>query len=197
MEALETERLIIRPFVMDDLEAAYQLLDIDIQWSGPGFSLERRKAQLQFYIYLSAWNDMGRLYGYRAIILKPSQKLIGICGFLPSVISPRQKWLFWPALFGESDPDSAFATPELEVGYAMSSLHRGNGYATEAVRALIQYAFAELGVKRLFASTNRSNTGSIKLMKRVGMRTANNPVRLDEDWPDAPGVIGVIENPLI
>jgi|LakMenEpi03Aug12_release.lakeMendotaPanAssembly.Ray.scaffolds.fasta_scaffold1305829_2 hypothetical protein len=34
-------------------------------------------------------------------------------------------------------------------------------------------------------------------MKRVGMRVASNPDRLDEDWPDAPGVMGVIENYLI
>ena len=47
MDTLETERLIIRPFVTDDLEVAYQLLDIDIQWSGPSFSLEQRRKRLQ------------------------------------------------------------------------------------------------------------------------------------------------------
>ena len=36
MRALETARLVIRPFAPEDLAAAHQLLDVDLQWSGPG-----------------------------------------------------------------------------------------------------------------------------------------------------------------
>jgi RimJ/RimL family protein N-acetyltransferase len=76
----------------------------------------------------------------------------------------------------------------------MSVHYRGQGYATEAVRTLVDHAFRELRVRRLFATTNRKNTGSINLMKRIGMRIANNPEHPEMDWPEGPGVAGVIEN---
>ena len=195
MDVLDTERLTIQPFVMDDLEAANQLLDVELQWAGPGISLEERRARLQREISLAAWQDTGCLYGYRAILLKPGQILIGICGFLPSLWSPHQQALFWPQLF-HHPPDRRYnyASPELEIGYALSPHYRGQGYATAAVRALVDYAFRELWVQRLFATTNRKNTGSINLMKRIGMRVASNPEHPELDWPDGPGVAGVIEN---
>src|SRR5688572_30028172 len=118
--------------------------------------------------------------------------LIGICGFLPILWSPHQQALFWPQLFNHP-PDRlhSYASPELEIGYALSPHYRGQGYATEAVRALVDYAFRELHVQRLFATTNRKNTGSINLMKRIGMRTASNPEHPEMDWPDGLGVAGV------
>ncbi|MEM7029210.1 MAG: GNAT family N-acetyltransferase [Chloroflexota bacterium] len=197
MENFETERLIIRPFVIDDLETAHQLLDIDIQWSGPSFSLEQRRQRIQFYIDLAGWHDVGRLYGYRAIILKASQNLIGMCGFQPGMYTPRDKALFWPQLYPNyDDPNIAIGTMELSLGYALSSQHRGQGYAAEAVGTIVRYAFQTLKLKRIFAETNRSNTGSINLMQRIGMRTASNPNRPKEDWPGGPGVVGVIDNAL-
>ncbi len=44
MDTRETEHLIIRPFGMGDLEEAHRLLDGDIQWAGPGRSLEYRRS---------------------------------------------------------------------------------------------------------------------------------------------------------
>jgi RimJ/RimL family protein N-acetyltransferase len=198
METLTTDRLIIRPFTIDDLDTAHQMLDQDIQWAGPSFSREQRRHSLQFYINLAEWPDTGRLYGYRAICLKETKQLIGLCGFLPGLMPPQLKALFWPALFGPAaDPaEMAYATSELELGYALSSQYRRQGYATEAVSALIAHAFAELKVRRLFAGTNRRNTGSIALMRRVGMRIVDNPQQPERDWPDGPGVMGVIENHL-
>ena len=37
MNNVRTERLIIRPFSLADLEEAHQMLDVDLQWSGPSF----------------------------------------------------------------------------------------------------------------------------------------------------------------
>jgi hypothetical protein len=53
MDTLETDRLVIRPFTMDDLEEAYQLLDVGMQWAGPNISIEWRKKRLSLYITLS------------------------------------------------------------------------------------------------------------------------------------------------
>jgi hypothetical protein len=111
---------------MDDLEAAHQLLDQDIQWAGPSFSREQRRQSLQFYISLAAWHDTGQHYGYRAVCLKETRQLIGICGFLPGLMSPQCKAIFWPVLFGPAaDPvDMAYATPEWDLGYALSTSYR-------------------------------------------------------------------------
>lgn len=194
MDRLETARLVIRPFAMTDLTAAHQLLDHDIHWSGPDITLEQRRERLQREINLAQWTDTGGRFGYRAVVLKATQEIIGICGFLPILHTAHERQLFCHQLFGEAEPLNGFAAFDLEVGYALGSQHRQQGYATEAIFALLDYAFSELNVERVFATTNRSNAGSIALMQRVGMRIAHNPERLDEDWPDGPGVMGVIEN---
>lgn len=195
---LTTPRLIIRPFTINDLDEAHQLLDHDLQWSGPAFSLARRKERLQRDIYLAQWADTGNLYGFRAIILKENDHLIGQCGFLPEYYSPEKQALFLPELLGEErGQPSQFAIAALEIGYALSSQHRGQGYATEAVKEILSYAFGVLKVERVFASTNRSNQRSIALMERVGMRTASNPTNPELEWPGAPGVLGLIENNLL
>ncbi len=183
MLVLETARLIVRPFVMDDLEDAHRLLDVDLHWSGLEVNLEQRRRRLQFYIDLADWADTGRLYGYRAVLVRPTSRLIGICGLLPRLWSPRLK-----GLLGMDNADGGLATLELELGYALASDQRGRGYATEAVGALVEYAFRELQVRRLVVGTGRSNAGSIALMRRIGMRTAGNPVA---EWPE---VVGVLEN---
>lgn len=194
MNILSTNRLVIRPFAMTDLPAAHQLLDHDIRWSGSGITLEQRRERLQREVNLAQWADTDNLFGYRAIVLKATQELIGICGFLPILHTAQQQRLFWPQLFGEVEPPHDYAALDLEIGYALGNQHRQQGYAVEALFALLEYGFGELQIKQLFAATNRSNAGSIALMQRVGMRIAHNPERLDEDWPDGPGVMGVIEN---
>ena len=57
-----------------------------------------------------------------------------------------------------------------EIGYALGLAYRGRGYATEAARALLAYAFAELGLHRVQATTSPANQGSWRVMERLGMR---------------------------
>ena len=196
MDTLDTVRLNIRPFTMDDLTEAHQLLDDDLQWAGPSVSLEQRQERLQRDVSLATWADTRGIYGYRAVISRATNEIIGICGLLPILWSPHMQALFWPQLFGEPLVADAYryASVELEVGYGISSRHRREGYASEAVNALLTYAFQELEIRRIFASTNRSNTGSIGVMRRIGMHIAINPQQLELEWPDAPGVVGVAES---
>ena len=56
------------------------------------------------------------------------------------------------------------------IGWALGVDYRGQGYATKAAAALINYGFQELGLHRIEASTSRDNTASWKLMERLGMR---------------------------
>ena len=57
-----------------------------------------------------------------------------------------------------------------EIGYALGLAHRGQGYATEAARALLAYAFTTLGLHRVQATTSPANRGSWQVMERLGMR---------------------------
>jgi RimJ/RimL family protein N-acetyltransferase len=57
-----------------------------------------------------------------------------------------------------------------EIGWALAAEYRGQGYATEAARALIGYGINVLGLHRIHADTNGDNLRSLRLMERLGMR---------------------------
>lgn len=57
-----------------------------------------------------------------------------------------------------------------EVGWALAADYRGQGYATEAARALMDYGFSALGLHRIHADTNSDNRASRRVMERLGMR---------------------------
>ncbi len=59
---------------------------------------------------------------------------------------------------------------QVEVGYVFHPDCGGHGYATEATRALVDFAFAELGAHRVFARTDARNASSAALLRRLGMR---------------------------
>ncbi len=166
-----------------------------MQWDGDDVSLPQRKQVLQREIILADWHDGSRLFGARGIFLQETHQLVGLCGFHPWLWSPAQKALFWPNLLATTVPsaDYGHASFELSILYGLSDRQRGQGYATEAARALIAYAFDTLQVKRVFANTTRSNVGSINVMARAGMRIAHHPTHPDEEWPDGPAVVGCIE----
>lgn len=193
MLELHTERLLIRPFVMEDLLMVHDLLDKDLEWAGPGFTLEQRREALTLQVQLARWDLTGRIYGHRAIVLKDSGEVVGLVHLHPEVWSPEWKRIFWPILFPGWKPvgEGCLATLEVAIGYGLSSKHRGQGLATEAVRAAVDHAFGELRLCRLFAVTDAANQASERLMRRIGMRVARNP----DHACTYPAVAGVLENP--
>ncbi len=58
----------------------------------------------------------------------------------------------------------------LEIGFHIRSAYWGQGYATEAARAVIAYAFGTLGATALFAGHNPKNTVSRHVLERLGFR---------------------------
>jgi len=64
-----------------------------------------------------------------------------------------------------------------ELGWCLDPAYEGRGYATEAVRALVEVAFGQLGLRRLVANTFADNTASWQLMERLGMRREAHNVR--------------------
>ena len=63
-----------------------------------------------------------------------------------------------------------------ELGWVLDPAHTGKGFATEAVRALVEYCFARLGVRRVVANCFLANDASWRLMERVGMRREGHAV---------------------
>lgn len=59
---------------------------------------------------------------------------------------------------------------QVEIGWVVHPDHAGKGYASEAARAALEFAFAELGAHRVRASLDALNTGSAKVCERIGMR---------------------------
>jgi RimJ/RimL family protein N-acetyltransferase len=58
----------------------------------------------------------------------------------------------------------------VEIGFTLAEEHQGNGYASEAVRALLSYVFNSLGKHKVIAFSDVRNEMSVRLLERVGMR---------------------------
>jgi RimJ/RimL family protein N-acetyltransferase len=76
-------------------------------------------------------------------------------------------------------PDSG-AVAEAELGYRLRASAWGKGYASEGSRALIDKAFTETGLRRVWAETMAVNTASRRVMERVGLRYVRT---FWVDWP--------------
>jgi len=58
---------------------------------------------------------------------------------------------------------------EIDLGYRFMTKYWGRGIATEASRAILDYAFDELKLSRIIAIAMKENKASIKVMEKVGM----------------------------
>jgi RimJ/RimL family protein N-acetyltransferase len=66
---------------------------------------------------------------------------------------------------------------QAELGWVLHPDHTGQGYATEAVRALLRVCFDDLHLRRVTADCFAANEASWRLMERVGMRRETSTVR--------------------
>jgi ribosomal-protein-alanine N-acetyltransferase len=96
--------------------------------------------------------------------------------------APWWNWLVVRQDHNEAVGSVAFGgRPEVDgavlIGYAMYPGHEGQGYATEAVKAMVEWAFAQPGVRIVRALAPVWNTPAVHVAEKVGMR----PVASDED----------------
>jgi len=188
---LDTERLLIRPFTMDDLAPIHQVLDVELADADIGTegtqTLAARERWLQWTIL--GYEQFAALYqppyGERAIVLRETEQHIGACGYVPCLAPFGQL----PSLRdGAPEDTTPLYTTEFGLFWAVSPRHQGQGYATEAARALIHYAVTELHLRRIVATTTYDNVASIRVMEKVGMRIERNP-RNDPPWLQVAGVL--------
>jgi RimJ/RimL family protein N-acetyltransferase len=188
MPVLETERLMIRPFTLGDLDDIHRILDIElanVEFGNEG-AMTRAARQEWLEWCVRNYRQLAALYqppyGDRAIALKVGTTVIGAVGFVPS---------FGP--FGQLPARGVRPsrnTAEFGLYYAISPAFQRQGYATEAVQAMVQYAFTMLNVERIVATTQYDNAASMGVMRRLGMQIEKNP------FPAPPWfqVVGILEN---
>ena len=144
----ETERLRLRHFRTADAEAMVRVLgDADVMRFGSGVRSPgdvRRWIVREVTDRYPAWG-----FGKWAVVERASDEVIGYCGL--AAFNDR-------CLPGET-----------EIGYRLAKSHWGNGYATEATRAVRDYAFAILELPRLIAVIDPENTASLRVAEKLGM----------------------------
>lgn len=146
MQVVETNRLILRPFTPEDVEAAYEMnLDEAVsRYTGDGGVVS--KAEVRRRITEDIIGDYHRTgYGRLAVIEKSSQAFMGFAGL---------KYL--------ED------LKETDLGYRLMSRYWGHGYATEAARACLETGFTQLGLSRIIALVLPENRSSIRVLDKLG-----------------------------
>jgi RimJ/RimL family protein N-acetyltransferase len=179
MRTLDTARLRIRAFVLADAETYSRLLDEAFGAGSYGSSADKR---IVFDYQVAADAGMALLhqppYGDRAIVLRDSGEVVGSVGFAPCLMPF--------GLLPSFEATDRF-TSEIGLFWALFPEHQGQGYATEAAAAMVAYAFDELRLRRIVATTEHGNTRSIDVMRRLGMRLERNP-QAEPHWFQTVGI---------
>ena len=141
---IHTERLIIRPFLEDDYKDLHEYLSLEETYRfepGQPISLEEAKK-------ITSERAAGK--DFWAVILKDNKKKL--IGHLSFIQSEPKSFLTW------------------EIGFIFNPVFQNKGYATEASRALIAYAFAELGAHRVEGFCSPDNIASWRVLEKCGMK---------------------------
>jgi RimJ/RimL family protein N-acetyltransferase len=155
-QSLRTERLTLRPASAEDAEATWQYRRLD----SVGAWLTEVPTDLE--TYRSRFAEPERLAATVIVALDGHD----IGDFMLRVDDA------WAQAEVAAKAKGAVA----ELGWVLDPAHTGKGFATEAVRALVEYCFAHLGVRRVVASCFLANDASWRLMERVGMRREGHAV---------------------
>ncbi|GGP60471.1 GNAT family N-acetyltransferase [Saccharothrix coeruleofusca] len=150
---LETERLVLREFAESDLDDVVALLGEPavMRFIEDGRPVDRDRVVREVLPKL-----LGRPTGWWAAHEKASGAFVG-----------------WFELSPAGDGVA-------ELGYRLRPDCWGRGYATEGARALVRKGFQELGVTRVVATTMTVNTGSRRVLEKVGLKHVRT---FHEQWP--------------
>jgi ribosomal-protein-alanine N-acetyltransferase len=181
MEPVETERLRLRHFEPRDADDIFSSVysDPEVCRHYCGGETRPREAMDHWIIYRSH-QSRGNDFGLLAVELKIERRVIGLCGLQAYVAD----WLRM-----EGEPQRVDHPLEVELTYAFGRRYQGHGYATEACRAVIDFAFGELKLRRLVTGCDPTNAAAVRLQARLGMRVERN---LLKTFCNA---VGILDNP--
>ncbi|HEX2221045.1 MAG TPA: GNAT family N-acetyltransferase [Candidatus Limnocylindria bacterium] len=185
MPPLQTERLIVRPFEEGDLEAVLAVLEVHDAAGREATERYVRHGALNAVVLA----ELGQPpYGDRAVVLRDSGELVGLAGLVPAY-GPFDQ--LRPVESGrDRSAPRTHDRPEVGLFYHLHTERRGRGYATEAARALVDFAFGPLRVYRIVATTERDNAASQAVMGHLGMTLHENPL----DEPAWFQIVGILDN---
>ena len=144
---LETERLRLRWFRHEDVDAVFGIIGDDVAMQYYPRTFNRHDAKLWVDRNLRRYARDG--HGIYAVALKGRDELIGDCGVIKQEVEGKT---------------------QLEVGYHLRRDHWGHGYATEAARACMGLAFHAFGAEKVISLIRPENTPSRRVAERNGMK---------------------------
>lgn len=151
---LETERLRLRRLQLSDVSALVDLWrdpDVTRYMGGP-----RDRAQLEAIFEETAQDPFADRYDLWPVEEKQTGEVIGHCGLLDKEVESKM---------------------EVELVYVFARAVWGKGYATEIGKVLKEYAFEQMGLRRLIALIEPENEGSERVAVKVGMHLEKEVVR--------------------
>ena len=158
MQVLETKRLNLRHFNMDDAEFIIRLLNEPSFIEHIGDKGVRTIEDAKQYLLDGPFDSYERFgYGLNMAELKDSDEPVGMCGLV------KRENL--------NDPD---------IGFAFLEQYWSIGYATEAAEAVLTHARETLGLQRIVAIVTPKNHSSINLLGKIGL-TFVRMIRLADD----------------
>lgn len=149
MPTLETERLVLREFEEDDLQAIQEYASDPkvVRYMAWGPNTEKDTQEFLQRAFDRRRKQPRTDYDL-AIILKAENHLIGSGGIY--IANPDHR--------------------EAEIGYSFNRRFWGHGYATEAARTFVAFGFEELGLHRIYATCAPANVASARVMEKIGMQ---------------------------
>lgn len=145
---METERLILRKFTVDDALFMLELLNTPtwLRFIGDR-NVHSIKEAKQFLLddHIKSYETYG--FGFYAVVIKATCELIGMCG-----LKKRD------------------SLEDVDIGFAFMPDFTGKGYGFEAAGATLSYAQEALELKKIIAIVNPENADSIKLIKKIGLQ---------------------------
>jgi RimJ/RimL family protein N-acetyltransferase len=148
MQILETERLILRHFLLDDLDSLFALYcDPDVSQYIPDAPRTYEETREELEWFMNGHPKHPEL-GLWATMHKEKGEFIGRCGLLPWTIDGKD---------------------EVEVAYLISKAYWRQGLGTEAAQAILDYGFEKLHLPRLICLVDEDNLASIKVAENIGM----------------------------
>jgi RimJ/RimL family protein N-acetyltransferase len=144
---LETPRLILRRLTRDDMDAIFAVIGDPVAMQYYPRTFDRKDAEEWIERNLRRYEECG--HGLYAVVTRKSGDVIGDCGLVMQQIEGERL---------------------LEVGYHLRRDQWGFGYATEAARRCMEYAFHTLGADKVISLIRPENVPSQRVAERNNMK---------------------------